>query len=195
MTPEQVKYCARVALYTKFLAVRLMNAGESGPDLGSLFLDLFHGEAFREESLSSAQDAEDLMVLVESGCDPHWQYLRLCQEHLPDSSRRVCIHSALLDLTKSAWLWRVVRRLEYGFPADAAEAATRFLFLRERIHAFVKPLRIHRNDGERLVQALCQFVFQRNKQRERTYYHAKPPDRLNYQRAKPRLRRRRGLGL
>ncbi|MCW5867458.1 MAG: hypothetical protein KIS61_09365 [Candidatus Eremiobacteraeota bacterium] len=172
MTPSQVGHCAQVALYTKVHAVRLMEAGEDAADLASIFLDLFHATDFDRNSLATPQDAEDLLTLVASGYQAKWA--RKHSVGRVDPLLKFDPQPALLDLSKTVWLWRIVEHLRTGDREGAAGVAYRFIHLREQIRALTRPLKIYRRHGAELVQTLCQFVTDQAKQIERNQRHERP---------------------
>ncbi len=163
MTPENVRYCAEVALYTKIHAIRLMQAGNDAGDLAAVFLNLFFAKDFDRESLATPEDAENLLVFVASGYDPAWQSQHRFQEPPPGPDFRFDAHDALLDLSKTCWLWRIVEHLK-GCDAESAElAAYRFLRLRERVRSLSFPVRVLKRHGTDLVRTLCRFVADHSK--------------------------------
>lgn len=173
MTPDQIEHCAQVALYTKFHAVRLMQAGEDAADLAALFLDIFHARDFSRESLATAEDAEALLVLVESGYQPVWAR-RCSNREVPDPTIELNLIAALPDLTKTAWLWRIMDQLRADKLQWAGQEAYRFLSLREKIRAFTRPVRVQRRHGDQLVAALCDFITDEAKKIERKRHHERP---------------------
>lgn len=174
MTPDQIEHCAQVALYTKVHDVRLMQAGADADDLAALFLDIFHARDFNRESLSTPEDAEALLVLVESGYKPAWARWRNNREGVPDPTIELDLPAALPDLTKTAWLWRIMDQLRADRPQWAGQEAYRFLCLREKVRALTRPVRVQRRHGDQLVATLCDFITDEAKKIERKRHHERP---------------------
>lgn len=158
MTPEQVRYSAQVVLYTRFLAVRMMQAGGEREALAEVFLDLFNGRNFSPVHLSNGQDVEDFLVLVASGYDPRWAKWRQNREQWPDPMQTFDQYAALVDLCKTAWLGRIDAALRWGRRTEAELAGIRFLRLRERIRSFSRPLAVQWTHATLLVDTLCNFI-------------------------------------
>lgn len=167
MTPDQIRYCAYVALHSKVLAVRLLQAGDNAEDLATLLLELLLARDDIRPAQATPQDAEDLLTLVAAGADPGWSHQRRYQPLSPDLALRVEPNEALLDLVKTSWVWRIAECLRDGELERAGTVATRFLVLRERIRALSPPARVSRQDGARLVSILCEFAAESGRSRQK----------------------------
>lgn len=178
MTASQIRYLALVCLHTKFHAVRLMQAGPDAIEMAQVFLEIFY--PIQKAEPATCQDAEDLLVLVESGYDQGWSR-RFASRGCARQSDKFKPYEALRDLSKTTWFERVLDQVASG-RADAAERAVfRFLWLRERIVAFSQMAPVELSQARLMVAILREFLSTNAASNERNRIDAKssplPPPR------------------
>ena len=136
MTPAQtaqmaqcIEHCAEIALYTRFMAVALMEADQADQaDLTALFLELAGGPSFPGIK-ATPEAAQALLEKVRAKCKPSWKKSKKAN---PTRRTEFCPARAVKDLEISpTWFRRIFDAfLEKG---ECSDVASRFLHLRKSI--------------------------------------------------------------
>lgn len=132
LSPAQMAHCvehvAEIAIYTRFMAVALMEAGQDQEELAGLFLELAGGPSFPGVQ-ATPEATQALLDQVRAGYKPAWKRSKKGQ---PARQAEFSPARAVKDLeTSLTWFRRVYD--SYQEHGNCNAVAARFLQLRRSI--------------------------------------------------------------
>lgn len=132
LSPAQMAHCiehvGEIALYTRFMAVALMEAGPNQEDLAGLFLELAGGPSFPGVK-ATPEAAQALLEQVRAGYKSAW---KRSKRGNPARQAEFSTARAVKDLeTSPTWFRRIYDAYEEH--GNCNEVAARFLHLRRSI--------------------------------------------------------------
>jgi len=152
MTKAQIEHCGEIAVYTKFIAVRLMTATkEDKPELAALFLEL--STCITQPNLEATpENAQDLLAYVEANFNPRWVKWKRVNR---DRTSEFQADRAVMDLRQAhSWFDCILQaRLETGGRAEAEQ----YLRLREQV-SLSRPAPLEAHHVDDFLKAFDDYV-------------------------------------